>query len=130
MYQQLEQLEILDILPEELEQRESVFNRAIDVRSAAMTYLAVNIQHQTTALGDMGKRSLRPSILIVSGNVLKTFFVGDEKITNSTEYLKTSVDNYCRALNNIHTRISIKSYELHIESHKLLKGTSDRWNCY
>jgi hypothetical protein len=56
MYQQLEQLEILNILPEELEQRVSVINRAIDVRSAAMIYLAVNIHHQTTALGDMGIR--------------------------------------------------------------------------
>lgn len=123
MYQQLEQLEILDILPSELDQRESVFNRAIDVRSAAMIYLAVNIHHQTTALGDIGKTSLLLSILIVLGNVFKTFFIGDEKITDATMYLKTSVDDYCRALNNIHTRISIKSYELHIEDHKLLKGT-------
>lgn len=128
MYQQLEQLEILDILPEELEQRESVISRAIDVRSAAMIYLAVNIYHQTTPLGDMGKVSLRLSNLTSSGKVFKTFFVGDEKITNSTEYLKTSIDDYCRVLNNIHARISIKSYQLHIEGHKLLKGTSDRWN--
>ena len=62
MYQQLEQLEILDTLPEELEQRESVVNRAIDVRSAAMIYLAVNIRHQTTALGDIGKISPHLSI--------------------------------------------------------------------
>jgi hypothetical protein len=62
MYQTLEQLEILDILPETLEQRESVVNRAIDVRSAAMMYLAVNIHHQTTPLGDMGKTFLHLSI--------------------------------------------------------------------
>jgi len=62
MYQQLEQLEILDILPEELEQRESVVNCAIDVRSASMIYLAVNIGHQATPGGDIGKTSLRTSI--------------------------------------------------------------------
>jgi hypothetical protein len=129
MYQQLEQLEILDILPKELEQREYVFNRAIDVRSAAMIYLAVNIHHQATALGDIGKTYLHLSSLIRSGNVFKTFFIGDEKITNATEYLKLALDDYCRALNNIHAHISVKSYELHIEDHKLLKGTSDQWNC-
>lgn len=58
MYQQLEQLEILDILPDDLEQRESVINRAMDVRSASMLYLAVNIRFQTTPLGDLGKMSL------------------------------------------------------------------------
>ena len=56
--------------------------------------------------------------------MFKTFFVEDEKITNSTNYLKTSVDAYCRALHHIYTPISIKSYELNIESHKLLKGIS------
>ena len=64
MYQQLEQLEILDILPEDLEheRRESVVNCAIDVRSASMIYLAVNIRHQATPGGDIGKTSLRTSI--------------------------------------------------------------------
>jgi len=66
--------------------------------------------------------------LIASGKVFKTFFVGDEKITNATDYLRMSVDAYCRALNNIHARISIKSYELHIEDHKLLKGTLALFN--
>jgi len=62
MYQQLEQLEILDMLPEDLEQRESVVNCAIDVRSASMIYLAVNIHHQATPGGDIGKTSLRTPI--------------------------------------------------------------------
>jgi len=62
MYQQLEQLEILDMLPEDLEQHESVVNCAIDVRSASMIYLAVNIRHQATPGGDIGKTSLRTSI--------------------------------------------------------------------
>jgi hypothetical protein len=58
MYQQLEQLEILDILPDDLEQRCSVINRAMDVRSASMFYLAVNIHHQSIPLGDVGTMSL------------------------------------------------------------------------
>jgi hypothetical protein len=121
MYQRLEQLEILDLLPQDLEQRESVINCAIDVCSASMIYLAVNIRHQATPLGDMGNHICQ-SQLIATGKVFKTFIVGDERITNATDYLKMSVDAYCRTLNNLHTRISIKSYEVHLEDHKLLKG--------
>jgi hypothetical protein len=54
MSQQLEQLEILDILPDDLEQREIVINRALDVRSASMLFLAVNIRHDATYFGTIG----------------------------------------------------------------------------
>ena len=54
MCQQLEQLAILDILPDDLEQREFVINRALDVRSAAMLFLATNIRHDSTFLGIPG----------------------------------------------------------------------------
>ena len=43
MSQQMEQLMILDVLPDDLEQREFVINRAFDVRSATMLFLALNI---------------------------------------------------------------------------------------
>jgi len=52
--QQLEQLAILDIIPEDLEQRDFVINRALDVRSAAMLFLAMNIRHDSTFLGIPG----------------------------------------------------------------------------
>jgi hypothetical protein len=54
MCQQLEQLAILDILPDDLEQREFVINRALDVRSATMLFLALNIRHDSTFLGVPG----------------------------------------------------------------------------
>jgi hypothetical protein len=38
--QQFAYLEMVNVLPDDLEQREFVANRALDVRSAAMTYLA------------------------------------------------------------------------------------------
>ena len=53
--QQLQHLAILNSLPEDLEQREFVINRALDVRSACMLYLAANIRHQSTVLGIPGK---------------------------------------------------------------------------
>jgi hypothetical protein len=52
--QQLEQLAILDSLPQDLKQREIVINRAMDVRSASMLFLAVNIRHDSTPLGIPG----------------------------------------------------------------------------
>ena len=54
MCQQLEQLAIIDSLPEDLGQLECIVNRAMDVRSAFMIYLATHISHETTPLGNLG----------------------------------------------------------------------------
>lgn len=45
---------MVKLLPEDLEQREFVINRAMDVRSASMVYLAVSIRHDETPLGTTG----------------------------------------------------------------------------
>lgn len=63
MSQQMEQLAVLDVLPEDLEQREFVINRALDVRSATMLFLALNIRHDSTFLGIPGILSLRASLI-------------------------------------------------------------------
>lgn len=52
--QQLEQLEILNNLPDDLDQRKSIVNKAMDVRSPSLLYLAVHIRHDTTSLGIIG----------------------------------------------------------------------------
>jgi hypothetical protein len=54
MYQQLELLEVLNILPDDLEQSHILVNRALDVRSACMMYLAVGIRHNGAPLGNLG----------------------------------------------------------------------------
>ena len=59
MCQQLEQLTIIDRLPEDLEQLESLVNRAMDVRTAFMVYLATHMGHDTTPLGNIGWRHLQ-----------------------------------------------------------------------
>jgi hypothetical protein len=56
MSQQFAQLETVNFLPEDLEQREFVINRAIDVRSASMVYLALSIRHDATPLGTTGAK--------------------------------------------------------------------------
>jgi hypothetical protein len=52
--QQFEHLEMVNVLPEDLEHREFVVNRALDDRSASMMYLAVMIRHDATPLGTPG----------------------------------------------------------------------------
>jgi hypothetical protein len=52
--QLMEQLAILEVLPDDLEQREFVCNRALDVRSASMIYLAVRIRHHSIRGGIPG----------------------------------------------------------------------------
>jgi hypothetical protein len=52
--QQLEELEVVSVLPDDIEQRDYVLNRALDVRSASMLYLAVHLHHGSTAFGTLG----------------------------------------------------------------------------
>jgi hypothetical protein len=52
--QQLEELEVVSVLPEDIEQRDYVLNRALDVRSASMMYLAVLFHHGSTVFGTPG----------------------------------------------------------------------------
>ena len=54
LYQELEQLAIVKQLPESVDQREAVVNRALDIRSSCMVYLAQHISHQSTQFGVIG----------------------------------------------------------------------------
>jgi hypothetical protein len=54
MCQQLGELNVVTILPDDVERRDIVINRAIDVRTACMQFLAVNIHHDATVLGTAG----------------------------------------------------------------------------
>ena len=56
--QQLEQLSLVDVLPHDLKQREFIISRAMDVRSASMLFLAVNICHDSAPLGIPGCAAL------------------------------------------------------------------------
>ena len=51
---QMQELEVLDVLPEQQEGRESVIDRALDVRSASLVYLAVCIRHHSIRGGIPG----------------------------------------------------------------------------
>ena len=56
--QQFAHLEMVKVLPDDLDQHEFVTNRALDVRSASMAYLAFMIRHDATPLGIPGTITL------------------------------------------------------------------------
>ena len=58
IYRQLEQLGIIDGLPEDLHPPQSLVNRAMDVKSAVLAYLATHIRHESHRLGIMGMPAL------------------------------------------------------------------------
>lgn len=49
------QLTELQVLPDDIEVSETVVNRAMDVRSASMIFLATNIRRDATPFGGIGK---------------------------------------------------------------------------
>ncbi len=111
MCQQLEQLEIIDTLPADVGQHESVVNRGLDIRSACMVYLGIHIRHDATPLGNVGEFHFTKNFNI-SGKIVKTFLIGDEKISDSEAHLQKAIENYTRALSTIHARVSIKVLEV------------------
>jgi hypothetical protein len=50
----MEQLQVFDVLPVDLAQRDFVTNRALDMRSASLVYLAVIIRHHSRRGGIPG----------------------------------------------------------------------------
>ena len=114
--QQFAHLQLANSLPEDFEQRDFIANRALDVRSATMMYLAIMIRHNSTAFGTLGS-TLECIQLNGLGKVVKTFLLGDLKVTNSKAYLDTCVVNYSRAL------IDIIGVPMIIEVREIVKGT-------
>jgi len=56
--QLMEQLQVLDVLPDDLPQRDFVTYRAFDIRSAAMLFLAVSIRYHSRRGGIPGSFDL------------------------------------------------------------------------
>ena len=110
---------MMKVLPDELEQREFVVNRALDVRSASMMYLAVSVRHDTTPLGTPGTTPIYICLTRL-GKIAKSFFLGDVKITDSKAYLDNCVENYSRAIHDI---VCVRMI---IEVLELVKGIGSR----
>jgi hypothetical protein len=55
IYRQLGQLGVINNLPDSGVRPIALMNRALDVKSAAMTYIAVHIIHESNRLGIIGR---------------------------------------------------------------------------
>lgn len=106
----------MSVLPGDLKEREFVINRAMDVRSASMKYLAVSIRHDATRFGTPGT-GLSYKRLTEIGRLAKTFFVGDTDIVASKAFLDECIENYSRALRDM------AGIPMIIEVREMVKGT-------
>jgi hypothetical protein len=121
MVQQLDRLTIVESMPEDVDSA-MVVNRALDVRSACLVYLALNIRHEATPLGTVGIMN-QEFDLIHLGKVVKTFVLGDQKISDSTDYLKSWVDKYTTALTDVHAHVGVNlTYPLVKETNEMVRG--------
>ena len=115
-------------IPQDLEYREVVINRAMDVRSASMVFISSLIKYDKTSFGTPGRSQLNHT-LSRPGKVIKTIFVGDGRVNGPEEDLKYAVHEFSDALANFHVRVSLKT-------HEIVRGTArssnmvsnlDRW---
>jgi tetratricopeptide (TPR) repeat protein len=68
--------------------------------------------------------------LIHSGKVVKTFALGDQKISDSKNYLKSWVDRYTTALTDIHAHVGVNlTYPLVKETNEMVRGNPPRSLC-
>src|SRR5271155_1331840 len=125
MVQQLNRLSIVESMPKDVDSA-MVINRALDVRSACMVYLALNIRHEATPLGTVGIMN-QEFDLIHAGKVVKTFVLGDQKISDLTDYLKLWVDKYTTALTDVHAHVGVNlTYPLVKETNEMVRGNPPR----
>jgi len=107
---QLANLDVVEEVPENLPHRDRLVNRAVDVRSASMLYIAIQLKHDQNSFGLAGLVP-RWFSLTIQGTVLKTIFTGDKKIMDTETYLKDSVNEYNKTMNNMNLRIIVKMYK-------------------
>jgi hypothetical protein len=49
---------------------------------------------------------------MVLGRITKTFFIGDQKITDSSEYLKETIQRYSQTLGTIQVSLNLRICEV------------------
>lgn len=102
-------LQTLETWPDEL-QYEPLLNRALDIRSSFMQYLAVQIKHANTPLGKVGMLCfIMPANFL--GRVAKVFATGSESLTDATTDVKIAVDNYTRELQSTHANLTVEVWK-------------------
>ena len=108
---QLEQLGIIEQLPDADVPPEYLINRATDVLSATLTYLAVHIQHQPGRFGVFG---ILPNSRLTDfvGAIVGTIVKGDEECVAVDTDLRDAVAEFNSALTNFASRIGFRTFQV------------------
>jgi len=111
MSQLVQRIRIAQKLPDNLEEREAVINRAMDIRSSCFLYLAAHLPHDVVPLGDIGKVDILATANL-SVKVFKTFVIGDEKLTDASVLLERTVARYDTAVNDAHMALTLYAVQV------------------
>ena len=112
---QLGQLQIVRRLPDVDVQSEQLVNRAIDVISAALKYLAVQIRHSANPLGVLGMHCTISTNII--GNLGTTLVKGDSNRKSVEIGLERAVVEFNQVLQHFGVGMGLATYELVVQSH-------------
>ena len=107
---QLGQLQIITALPATTVPSHTLVNSAMDVRSAVMGYLAVQIRHESIALGIVGRHSQRFRVEYL-GKVVTTFTAGDDERNGVNAALESAVRDFNAALSHYGHGVGFKTFE-------------------
>ena len=117
---QLRLLFIVNQLPETKVQSDQVVNRAMDVLSAALAYIAVHVKHESNLLGILGTSCYEIADQI--GGMGKSIFRGEEHFTAVERGLKDTIDEFNSTLANFGLGVT---FELGPQTLKEVQGTRE-----
>ena len=109
---QLEQLDIIEHLPDADVAPDHLINRATDVLSATLTYLAVHIHHQPGRFGVIGILLNYGRLTSYLGAIVGTIIKGDEECVAVDTELRDSVAEFNSALTNFASRIGFRTFQV------------------
>jgi hypothetical protein len=116
MYRQLEQLAVVNNLPNVVDPSKALLNRSLDVKSAVLVYLSVHIRHEGE-LGIIGMSTVSLLEAYPEGNVAKAFFKGNKECDDSRTGLEKAVQEFNSSLSNF-------GHSIDFETFALVKGMS------
>jgi hypothetical protein len=106
---QLEQLRIVERLPHSDVSAQALINSAMDVQSAVMNYIAIQIRHQSGSFGIVGiPKTVQGSLTL--GKTATTFVKGDELGTAGTK-LENAVGTFNSALSHFGHGVGFKTFD-------------------
>jgi hypothetical protein len=108
---QLEQLDIIKHIPDADVPPDYLINRATDVLSATLTYLAVHIHHQPGRFGVIG-RLPNSRLTDFVGAIVGTIIKGDEECVAVDTELRDPIAEFNSALTNFASRIGFRTFQV------------------